>query len=136
MKLLLPLCLLVLALPSCKKAIEQKKENIIVSAMTSGQWKVTSFVQDGADMTSDFTGYAFKYYENRTVDAIYSGTLVTTGTWAEDVNKLAIQATFNGATDPLLLINGNWKIDKTDWTYVEATLITGSSTRKMRLEKI
>ena len=136
MKLLLHLCLLVFLLPSCKKAIEKKKENIIVDAMTSGQWKVASFVQDGVDKTADFTGYTFRYYENRTVDALVGGSVQKTGTWAEDVNKLEILASFQGAVDPLLLINGNWKIDKTDWTYVESTLVAGSVIRKMRLEKI
>lgn len=136
MKLLIPLALLLFVLPSCKKAIEKKKENIIVDAMTSGQWKVASFNQDGEDLTSDFAGYAFKYYENRTVDAINAGTVEKTGTWAENVNTLEILASFQGAADPLSLINGTWKIDKTDWSYVEATYSAGGIVRKMRLEKI
>lgn len=136
MKLLFPFALLFLLLPSCKKAIEKKKENIIVDAMTSGQWKVASFIQDGQDLTADFSGYAFKYYENRTVDAIHSGSVEKTGTWSENVNTLEILASFQGAVDPLLRINGTWKIDKTDWTYVESTWTSGGVVRKMRLEKI
>ncbi|RYY55157.1 MAG: hypothetical protein EOO09_11640 [Chitinophagaceae bacterium] len=136
MKAFLPLLLLLSLAPSCKKAIEKKKENIIVSAMTSGQWKVASFVSNGTDRTAEFAGYSFKYYEDRTVDAINSGTVEKKGTWAENVDRLEILANFPSAANPILQINGNWKINRTDWTFVEATLVSDASTTTMRLEKI
>lgn len=122
--------------PSCKKAIEKAKENVIVNAMTSGQWRVASFVSNGTDKTAEFAGYSFRYYENRTVDAINGGMVEKKGTWTENVDRLEILANFPSAASPLVQINGNWKINRTDWTYVEATLIADGVTTNMRLEKI
>jgi hypothetical protein len=136
MKLLIPLACCFLFLPSCKKAIEKKKENMIVDAMTSGQWKVTYYKQDQTDLTASFSGYSFKYFENRTVDAIHSGAVERSGTWQENVDNLEIMASFPDATDPLQKLNGNWHIDKTDWTYVEASAIIGGSDCRMRLDKL
>ncbi len=137
MRFILPALLLVfLAGTGCKKAIEKKKEDLIVQAMTDGQWKVTQFAVDGADQTADFANYAFQYYENRTVDAILSGSVQKTGNWQEDVNAMSISATFSDASNPLVLINGNWHIDNNSWTFVEASQVVGSSTRTMRLDKL
>ncbi|MET0637205.1 MAG: hypothetical protein ABWZ25_14340 [Chitinophagaceae bacterium] len=135
MKLLVPLALVLLVFPSCKKAIEKKKENIIVDAMVSGQWAVTSFKKDGTDVAVDFNGYTFQFYENRTVDAISGGVTYKTGTWLENVDDLDILATFPSATYPINLINGNWHIDNTDWNFVEATLKGSGTITTMRLEK-
>jgi hypothetical protein len=136
MKKLVPFVLCILLFPSCKKAIDKKKENLIVEAMTSGQWKVSSFTRDQDDLTASFSPYTFKYHENRTVDAIKGGSVEKSGTWQENVDDLDIFADFPQAADPLLLINGNWHIDKTDWTYVEASRNEGGSVRKMRLDKL
>lgn len=128
------ICLLLL-LSGCKKYIEEKKENIIIEAMTNGQWAITSFVKGGTDITSSFESYKFQYYSNRTVDAIKNGTVENTGTWDGDVYTMTTWANFNNASAALALINGNWHIDNNSWTYVVASQTSGSETKLMRLEK-
>ena len=69
MKLAISIFITSLFLFSCKKTVENAAENAILNAMTDGQWVVTSFITNGVDITSDFTGYKFQYYADKTVDA-------------------------------------------------------------------
>jgi hypothetical protein len=132
--------LLILAVPlifisSCKKTIENIQQDLVIQAMTNGQWAITHFTQNGADITTDFSGYRFQYYDNKTVDAILNGTVQKTGNWDGNANTMTTWASFTNATHPLILINGTWHIDRNSWTYVEATQVNGPETKTMRLDK-
>ncbi len=120
---------------SCKKTIEQIQEDLVIKAMTDGQWKITNFVYNGNNITSDFDTYRFKYYSNKTVDAINNGTVEKTGNWDGNSSNMTTWANFTGAVHPLVLINGNWQITRNSWTYVEASQTVGSDTKIMRLDK-
>ena len=126
----------VLLLSSCKKTAEHIAEDLVMKAMTDGQWHITNFVNNGTNITADFTNYKFQYYSNRTVDAINNGTVEKTGTWNGDANAMTTYANFVSPSYPLNLINGTWHIDRNSWTYVEATQTVGSETRVMRLDKL
>jgi hypothetical protein len=134
MKKYLPL-LLFFFVSACKKNSEENKIDLVVLAMTDGQWAVTNFTQNGTNITSDFTGYKFKYYSNKTVDAIKNGTVEKTGNWDGNATTNTTSASFTGVVQPLSLINGSWHIDRNSWTYVEATQINGTETKTMRLDK-
>jgi hypothetical protein len=120
---------------SCKKAIEQAKEDLVIKAMTDGQWTITSFLLNGSNITPDFSTYRFKYYSNKTVDAINNGTVEKTGTWDGNASTMTTSANFISPAYPLNLINGNWQIIRNSWTYVEASQTVGSDTKFMRLDK-
>jgi len=132
---LLVICLLLAGMTSCKKTIEQIQEDLVIKAMTDGQWKITNFVYNGNNITSDFDTYRFKYYSNKTVDAINNGTVEKTGNWDGNSSNMTTWANFTGAVHPLVLINGNWQITRNSWTYVEASQTVGSDTKIMRLDK-
>jgi hypothetical protein len=136
MKIKLALAVIFLSLLSgCKKTIENIQQDLVIQAMTDGQWKVTNFVNNGSAITSDFTNYRFKYYSNKTVDALNNGAIEKTGNWDGNASTMTTWASFTGAIYPLSLINGNWNITRNSWTYVEATQTTGSETKIMRLDK-
>ena len=122
-------------LTGCKKTVEQIVGDAILQAMTDGQWAITNFTQNGNDITSSFTGYKFKYYSNRTVDAIKNGSLDMTGTWDGDANSMTTLANFSGAPLPLSLVNGTWHITNNSWTYIAVTQTNGSEVKTMRLDK-
>jgi PBP1b-binding outer membrane lipoprotein LpoB len=136
MKKILPIVLIVLLLTGCKKFIEKKKEDVIVNAMTSGQWVVTSFSQNSIDITSSFSGYKFQYYSNNTVDAIKNNVVEKTGTWNGDAASLTISANFTNVVEPLSLLNGNWHIDNNSWTFVLASQNMAGDSRILRLDKL
>jgi hypothetical protein len=119
----------------CKKTVENVQQDLVILAMTDGQWGVTNFIQNGNNITADFATYKFKYYSNKTVDAIKSGTVEKTGTWDGNATTMTTWANFISPAYPLNLINGSWHIDRNSWTYVEATQVTGTETRTMRLDK-
>lgn len=135
MKKLYTLFLLVLILGSCKKTAEKIGEDLVIKAMTDGQWKVTKFTQNGTDITTSFSGYKFQYYANKTVDAILNGSTERTGVWDGNASAMTTWADFPGAPNPISLINGTWNITKNSWTYVEATQASGGNTKTLRLDK-
>ena len=135
MKRLLPLIAFVFIL-SCKKTKENIYEDLVIKAMTNGQWSITSFTLNGTNITSDFAGYKFQYYSNKTVDAIKNGTVEKTGSWDGNASTMTTSANFPSAINPLLLINGNWSITNNSWTYVVATQTVGSDVKNMRLDKL
>jgi hypothetical protein len=127
---------LIILLTGCKKATQQVQEDLVIKAMTDGKWKVTSFTLNGSNITADFTLYRFKYYSNKTVDAINNGTVEKTGSWDGDAANMSTWAQFTGVANPLALINGSWHIDRNSWTFVEASqTIPGGDTKTMRLDK-
>jgi hypothetical protein len=125
----------VLLLIGCKKTIEKIQEDLVIQAMTDGKWKVTNFTLNSNNITSDFANYRFKYYSNKTVDAINTGIVEKVGTWDGNASTMTTSAQFTGASHPLDLINGSWHITRNSWTYVEATQTEGGNVKVMRLDK-
>lgn len=125
----------VLLVSACSKTVEEKQQDLVIQAMTDGQWAVTGFTLNGVNITADFAAYKFKYYENKTVDAIKNGAVEKTGQWDGDASTMTTWASFSGAVYPLDLINGSWHIDRNSWTYVEASQTSGGNTKTMRLDK-
>ncbi len=135
MKKLVLIFLTAVSLSGCKKAVQNQAEDLVLQAMTDGKWIITNFTQNGTNITTDFTGFQFQYYANKTVDAIYNGTVQKTGNWDGSATTMSTWANFANPAYPLVLINGTWHIDNNSWTYVAATQTNGSETKTMRLEK-
>lgn len=135
MKKILAFAFLIFLFSGCQKTVQNIQEDLVIKAMTDGQWAITSFSLNGTNITSDFSVYKFKYYKNKTVDAINSGTVERTGNWDGNSANKTTWASFSGAPNPIALINGTWIIVRNSWTYVEATQTVGSDTKTMRLDK-
>lgn len=136
MKNLFKLTLLLL-LASCSK--EKKREiqtNLVIEAMTNGQWKVSNYNIGGTDITNEFINYKFQFYKDLTVEAIKSGAVEKSGTWNADATAMTITSNFAGATDPLAHLNGTWTITSTTWTSVNATQNVSGETRILKLVKL
>ncbi|HYM95241.1 MAG TPA: hypothetical protein VET23_13960, partial [Chitinophagaceae bacterium] len=118
MKKILTITILVFCLAGCKKAVQQVLQDAVIKAMTDGQWAITNFTQNGTDITTDFSGYKFQYYSNKTVDAIKNGMVEKTGSWDGSTTTMTTSADFPNATAPLSLINGSWHIDNNSWVFV------------------
>lgn len=71
--------LLLLTTASCKKQQIQKLEETIVS----GNWRITSFSEDGIDKTTDYTSEKLVFKSDGTLTA--TGSSAVNGTW--DVRK-------------------------------------------------
>ena|SRR5256885_14002814 len=122
---------------SCSKTgVLQSSTNLVIEAMTSGQWKITNFVNNGVNSTSDYSGYTFQFKKDYTVDAIKSGVVEQSGTWSADANNKTITSTFPTSTLPISLLNGTWTITNSTWTAVDANQTINGQLRTLRLDKI
>lgn len=123
-------CLLV----ACKKAIEQKKEEVILDAMTNGQWYIFSFKEGSADITASFSPYTFQFYRNGKLSG-FTSTTEDKGSWIGDVNALTIATDFPAATEPIIKLNAVWKITNNSWDYVKAESTVEGQKNLMHLKK-
>ena len=135
MKKLSFIVIAITVLASCHKAIEKKAQDAIMKVMTNGQWVITNFTSNSTDITTDFSGYSFQFFDDYTVKAMKNGTLENSGTFYGDVSMMTISSNFPNAVNPLLLLNGTWHITNTSDTYVIANMTVGTEVRTIRLDK-
>jgi hypothetical protein len=135
MKSFFTLLILSLSFASCKKAIEAAKEDLVINAMTDGQWRVTKFIKGTMDRTADFTAYKFQFKKNNTVDAINGTTTESTGSWNADAANRTISSSFTNANATISLLNGTWLITNNSWTFVEATQSVNGEPLVLRIDK-
>jgi hypothetical protein len=136
MKKLLIIALLILPFLSCKKKKEEIAQDLVIQAMTNGQWVITKFTLNGSNITADFSEYKFQYYSNKKVDAIKNGSPEKTGDWDGNATAMTTWANFSNVVYPLNLINGTWHITNNGWTYVEASQTIGTDVMTLRLDKL
>jgi hypothetical protein len=130
----LALLLLTINFVSCKKAIENKQRDMLVDAITNGEWVVHQYLEGPTDITSEFSGYSFQFEEAGAVHAKY-GVVINHGTWAGDMNTYSITSQFPNANDPLKKLNGTWRLTDSYWDYVEAEMITSTGKNFLHLIK-
>ena len=128
------LLLITLMGASCKKEkIIAEQKDLIMQILTDGFWSVTLLTVNTTDYTPDFAGYRFKYYEDKKVDASFNTVLVKSGTWDADATTMTTSSNYAGATQPLTLLNGTWKIDRSGSRFVEATQTNGTEVKKIKM---
>jgi hypothetical protein len=138
MKRRLPLSLffvfVLFSMLSCKKAIEKKKQEMVMDAITNGTWMIEQYLEGTNNVTSDFLDYNFQFYKNGTVTSTLSGN-ATSGTWSGNVSNYSITSQFPSATDPLKKLNGVWIIKDSYWDYVKAEMNTANGMNVLYLRK-
>lgn len=120
---------------SCKKAIENKQREILVDAITNGQWRVHQFIENAVDITGQFNGYTFQFEEHGAVHALYVGSVYADGLWTGDANNYTITSQFPTANDPIKKLNGTWKLTDSYWDYVEAEMNVAGGKNVLHLIK-
>lgn len=119
---------------SCgKEKQEEIKADLLIQIMTAGLWSVTHLSVNTTDHTQAFAGYRFKFYENKNVDATFSGVLEKTGTWDASSATMTTSANFVGASHPLVLVNGNWSIIRSSSRIVEASQTIGTEVKTLKM---
>lgn len=120
-----------------QEVIEEIQTDLVVQAMTNGQWKVKSFVKGSEDVTTNFSPYSFQFKTNKNVEAIENGSVKATGTWSANATARTITSSFTApATETLLWLNGTWTITDSGTTYVVAKQTVAGVEWNLRLEKI
>jgi hypothetical protein len=137
MKTIVPIvaaaCLLAIS-SSCKKAIEKKKEEMVLAAMTEGVWIVEQYFEADSNISYKFLHYEFKFNRDGSLIGTNNAT-VANGTWVGNVSNYSITSEFPSATDPLKKLNGMWVIKDSYWNYVKAVMTTAGGTNTLHLIK-
>ncbi|MGB4772434.1 MAG: hypothetical protein WBP58_13285 [Chitinophagaceae bacterium] len=121
-----------LLLNGCSK--EDVQKDIILKAMTSGRWIVSTFTETGSDFSADFTPWEFQFFENETVQAI-KGTTTITGSWTANVDARTITASFPAGDATVTRLNDTWLIYNNTFTLVEANPLNTSRNAYLKLNK-
>jgi|GEM_PF-3650424 len=131
------LLLLLLALPAagCKKLLEDRATQQATDIVTRGRWVLTAFSTGSENQLPLFNGYSFQFHENQTVDAYRESTLVQSGAWVYDLAARTVTPRFDGAIEPLSLLNGTWQVIRSTDTTVVAEQPSGSVIRRLALLK-
>lgn len=120
---------------SCKKAIEEKKQDILIDIITNGRWYIERYEANGADITGDFFNYEFQFYADGKVDGI-KGASVKSGTWAGSSSTRTVSANFPAAAgDTLIKLNYTWRIDDSGIDYVKSSTNIPGGTNILNLRK-
>ena len=134
MKKLVWISIMVCLLGACSKAIEEKKEDIILDAMTNVLWYIYSFKEGNTDISSSFSPYTFQFYRDGKVSG-YTLETEDKGTWIGDVNTLSIITNFPAASEPVSKLNASWKITNNTWDYVKAETTVQGIKHLLHLKK-
>jgi hypothetical protein len=119
---------------SCKKTIEKKVQDMVMNAITSGEWIVEQYKEGDNNLSNLFLNYSFKFNSNGTLIGAINGT-ATEGTWQPNTTDFTIFTDFPTAGDPIKKLNGLWKIKDSDWDYVKADMQTDNGTKLLVLRK-
>ena len=136
--LLIPVLLMMLCgLGSCSKSNDSTAIIPTSSIITVGNWKITYFVDNGSDHTSNYAGLKLIFISNGTVTSS-NDLFSVNGTWVASLN-----------TEDKLLLNFNTGLQMEqlnhDWHILEKTSIKlrmedvsggGGGTRYLTIEKI
>jgi hypothetical protein len=115
---------------SCKKTIEKKVQDMVMNAITSGEWIVEQYKEGDNNLSN----HSFKFNSNGTLIGAINGT-ATEGTWQPNTTDFTIFTDFPTAGDPIKKLNGLWKIKDSDWDYVKADMQTDNGTKLLVLRK-
>ena len=120
---------------SCiKQAIEDSQQQRVIDAVTKGAWFMSSFKKDSLDYTPAFAGYLFYFQEDGTVRAV-KDSVSTNGTWIGDIGARTITSEFPAAIQPILLLNGTWKVEDSYTNYIVATMVTPTGKNQLALRQ-
>jgi len=124
---------LIMALPvmtlfSCKKSLDERKEEYILGVMTNGRWFLEYYAENGVDMTADFNGYEFQFHESGKLDGTRNN-LTQTGNWSGDINTLILTVNFSSPDAVLQKLNHRWQWLKANIGLVFAETQTALGTK-------
>lgn len=126
------LLVIMIAFSSCKKednssSTSQSATAILSSNIQQGNWRVTSFIENGVNQTNHYTGYQFQFASSGTVTAVNGGSTVS-GTWSSgsDNSQLKLILSFGSAV-PFQELNSDWHVTQNSSTIIKLEDVSGGS---------
>ncbi|MGN6490853.1 MAG: hypothetical protein ACTHLE_02575 [Agriterribacter sp.] len=101
----------VIGATSCKKDSDNNSNALALTAtITSGNWRITQFMEDNVDETAHFSGYIFSFDQSGNATAVRESNTIN-GHWSagNDDSKDKLNLDF-GSSDPWEELNEDWRI--------------------------
>lgn len=111
---------------SCKKNDDNNPNSSdVATTITSGNWRITQFLEDNVDETAHFSGYMFTFNPAGTATAVKSGNTVN-GYWSagNDDSKVKLNLEF-GNNDPWEELNEDWQVLERNDTKIRLQHVSG-----------
>ena len=108
---------------------DTNSENVaqLQDAIIQGTWKITRFIEDGVNQTSNFNGFNFTFNTNGTVLATNGSTSIN-GTWSTNVSSSGTPKfvlNFNISNGPFDEISEDWNIESVSSTLIDLKHVSG-----------
>jgi len=104
-------------------------ENVgqLQDAIIQGSWKITRFIEDGVNQTSNYNGFNFTFNTNGTVLAT-NGSNPVNGTWTTSVSSSGTPKfvlNFNISNGPFDEISEDWNIESVSSILIDLKHVSG-----------
>ncbi len=111
-------------------------ENLIQN-LSVGQWRISSFLLNGVNQTSDFDGYNFVFYPGGQSEVFRGTQLLGQGTWSTIVagDRIQLQLSFP-QDDPFAVLNGAWFQTHIVLNRIKITKESQGSLKELILQKL
>ncbi|OIP52217.1 MAG: hypothetical protein AUK33_01815 [Flavobacteriaceae bacterium CG2_30_34_30] len=108
---------------------DTNSENVaqLQDAIIQGTWKITRFIEDGVNQTSNFNGFNFTFNTNGTVLAT-NGSNPVNGTWTTSVSSSGTPKfvlNFNISNGPFDEISEDWNIESVSSILIDLKHVSG-----------
>jgi len=118
-----------------KKVVEEQKQDLLKSVMTSGTWICTKMEEGTNNVTAEYDGWICRFLDNNTFTAT-KGTTVYGGTWSSDLSTFKFTTTFSGTVPAFMQrIAGTWNVVNSSLTVGDFSQTKNSTNYKMQLTK-
>ncbi len=133
-KIFIACCLWIVVSSCVKKVVEEATNDLFINIMTSGQWKVTNYMEDSNDLTIGFDGWLTQFYSNNTSVAT-KGSSIVNGTWSGGLatNKMTVNTP--NPIAPLEKLVGTWDIVSGTFTTAKFSQFRNGMNLKLELTK-
>jgi hypothetical protein len=99
-------------------------------------WRIGFLVNDGSNVTSDFTGYTFEFHPDGMLLATKKG-VRTEGHWSRRTETDQPKLNINFESGPLMALNNNWDLKEHHVSVIKLEFITSNDmTEYLNFQKI
>jgi hypothetical protein len=129
-------CIILVSGSGClKKVVEEQKQDLLKSVMTSGTWICTNMEEGTTNVTAEYAGWICQFNNDNTFTATKAGT-VYSGTWSSDLSTFKFTVAFSGTVPAFMQrLNGIWNVVNSSLTVGDFSQTKNSTNYKMQLTK-
>ncbi|OYX17661.1 MAG: hypothetical protein B7Z16_09850 [Algoriphagus sp. 32-45-6] len=114
---------------SCAEEEPVRTDENLIQNLSFGQWRISSFLLNGVNQTSDFDGKNFVFYPSGQSEVFRGTQLLGQGTWSTTVLTFSPDSEFE-------ILNGEWFQIHIVLNQIKIVKSEQDSTKELLLEKL